>query len=104
MNRHKGHNATVITHNEITLRFGELEPIVIPRRALRTRLQLIEWVYRLTSWPGRNMVRMRAFIAAVFQHHGWGLPADEDHPAIAGVTLGNERKHEEEYPRAAVAA
>ncbi|HEV3410283.1 MAG TPA: hypothetical protein VG095_08305 [Chthoniobacterales bacterium] len=68
----------LITLEEITLRFGEMEPVVIPRATLRTRLQLIAWVYRLTGWPGMNVQRLRAFIAAVSLHHGWALPDAED--------------------------
>ena len=70
----KSHNEVSITLDEITLRFGEMESIVIPRSTLRTRLQLIEWVYRLTGWPGMNLQRLRTFIAAIFAHHGWALP------------------------------
>ncbi len=101
MTRHKRENQTVITRDEITLRFGEMEPIVIPRRSLRTRLQLIEWVYRLTGWPGMNLRRLRTFIAAVLRHHGWGLAEEPDNPRVAGVTVGDERQHEEEYATAA---
>jgi hypothetical protein len=63
-----------ITLDEITLRFGDMEPVVIPRSTLRTRLQLIEWVYRLTAWRGMDLQRLRTFIAAIFAHHGWALP------------------------------
>ena len=71
------HNVT-INSERITLQFGDMEPIVIPRRTLRTRLQLIEWVYRLTGWPGMNLSRMRRFIETVFRHHGWALPEPTD--------------------------
>ena len=57
-----------------------MEPVVIPRTSLRTRLQLIEWVYRLTGWPGMNRCRLRTFIAAIFAHHGWALPESKDDP------------------------
>jgi hypothetical protein len=67
-------NKVSITLDEITLRFGDSKPVVIPRSTLRTRLQLIEWVYRLTEWPGMNLKRLRTFIAAIFAHHGWALP------------------------------
>lgn len=59
-----------------------MEPIVIPRRALRTRLQLVEWIYRLTGWPGMDLQRMRKFISAVFRHHGWRLPEPDDFPLL----------------------
>jgi hypothetical protein len=68
------HNEVSITSDNITLRFGNMEPVVIPRSSLRTRLQLIDWVYRLTGWPGMNRCRLRTFIAALFEHHGWTLP------------------------------
>jgi hypothetical protein len=71
-----------IDSDRITLSFGNMEPIVIPRRALRTRLQLVEWIYRLTGWPGMNLQRMRKFIAAVFRHHGWRLPKPQDFPLL----------------------
>ncbi len=32
-------NEVAITLDEITLRFGNMEPVVIPRSTLRTRLQ-----------------------------------------------------------------
>jgi hypothetical protein len=67
-------NKVSITLDEITLRFGDMEPVVIPRSTLRTRLQLIEWIYRLTGWRGMNLQRLRTFIAAIFAHHGWPLP------------------------------
>jgi len=63
-----------IDNNNVLLRLGEAESIVIPRRSLRTRLQLLEWVYRLTSWPGMNPHRLRTFIASMCGHHGWELP------------------------------
>jgi hypothetical protein len=72
------HNEVSITPEKITLRFGEMEPVVVPRTSLRTRLQLIDWVYRLTGWPGMSVQGLRAFIAAVFQHHGWGLSEAKD--------------------------
>jgi hypothetical protein len=55
-----------------------MEPVVIPRASLRTRVQLIDWVYRLTGWPGMNRCRLRTFIAAIFAHHGWALPESND--------------------------
>ena len=67
-------NEVSITSDEITLRFGDMEPVVIPRASLGTRLRLLDWVYRLTAWPGMNVQRLGAFIGAVFRHHGWGLP------------------------------
>ena len=67
-----------ISPDHIALRFGAIEPIVIPRLRLRTRLQLIDWVYRLTGHPGMTIEALRAFITAVFQRHGWGLPDAEE--------------------------
>ena len=67
-----------ISPDYITLRFGAMEPVVIPRAHLRTRLQLIDWVYRLTGHPDMTIEALRAFIAAVFQRHGWGLSDAED--------------------------
>jgi hypothetical protein len=63
-----------------------MEPVVIPRAALRTRVQLIDWVYRLTGWPGMNRCRLRTFIAAIFAHHGWALPESKDNP-LANVAV-----------------
>jgi hypothetical protein len=74
MMNEESRNKVSITLDEITLRSGDMEPVVIPRSMLRTRLQLIEWVYRLTDWPGMNLKRLRTFIAAIFAHHGWALP------------------------------
>lgn len=71
-----------IEQDRITLSFGTMEPIVIPRHALRTRLQLVEWIYRFTGWPGMDLQRMRKFIATVFHHHGWGLPEADDFPLL----------------------
>jgi hypothetical protein len=71
-----------IDSDRITLSFGNMEPIVIPRRALRTRLQLVVWIYRLTGWPGMDLQRMRKFIGAVFRHHGWRLPKLDDFPLL----------------------
>lgn len=76
----KEHNEVTITLDEIMLRFGDMEPVVIPRKSLRTGLRLLDWVYRLTAWPGMNVHRLRMFIAAVFRHHGWTLP--EDYPFV----------------------
>jgi hypothetical protein len=78
MNENNKTQSITIDIDKIVLRFSETDSIVIPRRTLRTRLQLIEWVYRLTNWPRMNLVRMRAFIAAIFRHHGWALPYE--HP------------------------
>jgi hypothetical protein len=74
MRNEESRNKVSIALDEITLRFGDMEPVVIPRSTLRTRLQLIEWVYRLTAWRGMNLLRLRIFIAAIFAHHGWALP------------------------------
>lgn len=81
-------NEVIINAERITLRFGEMEPIIIPRSSLRTRLQLIEWIYRLTGWPGMSQPRMRRFIEAVFRHHGWELPDPTDDSLLArGTTI-----------------
>ena len=89
-----------ISWDKISLRFGEMEPVVIPRASLRTRLQLVEWVYRLTGWPGMNLRRMRAFIAAVFRHHGWALPEPKDDPL---TTLRRENESDKLLPALAPA-
>ncbi len=75
-------NAITIDADRISVVFGEMEPIVIPRRTLRTRLQLLEWIYRLTGWPGMTLSRIRHFIAAVFRHHGWGVPEESNLPLL----------------------
>ena len=74
--------AVTIALDRITLSFGEMEPIVIPRRALRTRLNLLEWTYRLAGWPGMSLSRLRSFISAVSRHHGWRLPEPNDVPLL----------------------
>lgn len=71
-------NQVSIDLDTVTLRFGEMEPVVIPRSALRTRLRLIDWIYRLTGWPGMNVRRLRIFIEAIYRHHGWRLPQLEN--------------------------
>ena len=71
-------NEVTVDLDNVTLRYGNMEPVVIPRVSLRTRLQLIEWVYRLAGWPLMNMRTLRAFIAAISEHHGWGLARAED--------------------------
>ena len=71
-------NEIVITRDKITLRFGHMEPVVIHRARLRTRLQLVEWVYRLSGWPGMSVNSLRSLIASVFRVHGWALPAREE--------------------------
>lgn len=88
MNRQQN-NGISISWDKIELRFGEMEPILIPRAHLRTRLQLVEWIYRLTGWPGMNLRRMQAFIAAVFRHHGWALPDPKRDPLTTPLQ-GNE--------------
>lgn len=75
-------DAVTIALDRITLSFGEMEPIVIPRRALRTRLNLLEWTYRLAGWPGMNLNRLGKFISAVSRHHGWRLPEANDVPLL----------------------
>jgi len=82
MKAHNKQDRVTIDSDRITLSFGNMEPIVIPRRALRTRLQLVEWIYRLTGWPGMDSQRMRKFIAGVFRHHGWRLPKPDDFPLL----------------------
>jgi hypothetical protein len=72
-----------IDHDNITLRSGNMEPVVIPRTALRTRLQLVDWTYRLTGWPGMTVEALRALIAAVFRQHGWTLSDPEDEMAVS---------------------
>ena len=67
-------NPISIGVDTVTLRLDDADPIIIPRRTMRTRLQLIDWVYRLTAWPGMTLSLLRKFIAAVFRHHGWSLP------------------------------
>ena len=86
MKTHIDHNEVSISMDRIRLRFGQMEPITIPRRSLRTRLQLIEWIYRLTHWSGMNLERMRRFIEAVFRHHGWALPDPMDR-SLAGAAM-----------------
>ena len=68
--------------DRITLFFGPMEPIAIPRRALRTRLDLLEWTYRLTGWPGMNLRRLRTFISALPRHHGGRVPEPDDFPLL----------------------
>ena len=83
-------NDISISWDKITLRFSEMEPIVIPRASLRTRVQLVEWIYCLTGWLGMSLRRMRAFIAAVFRHHGWSLPGPRDEFFLTAPVPGNE--------------
>jgi hypothetical protein len=94
-------NEVSIDLDKITLRFGEMEPVVIPRHAIRTRLRLIEWIYRLTGWPGMNVGRLRIFIEAIYRHHGWPLPSSAEGLFLfANRTSGNEK----EAPMAAASA
>lgn len=79
-----------IGRDRITLCVGEMEPVIIPRHTLRTRLQLIEWVYRLTGWPGMNLKYMRTFIAAVFRYHGWALPDPGEQLGLSASLSSNE--------------
>jgi hypothetical protein len=83
-------NDISISKDKITLRFDGMEPIVILRSRLGTRLQLVEWIYRLTGWPGMSLLRMRGFIAAVFRHHGWALPEPKDDPLLTEPVGRNE--------------
>jgi hypothetical protein len=84
-------NEASIDLDKITLRFGEMEPVVIPRNAIRTRLRLIDWIYRLTGWLGMNLQRLRTFVEAIYRHHGWPLLGSEDDPfLVPGPTSGSE--------------
>ncbi|HEY2802225.1 MAG TPA: hypothetical protein VGI85_16680 [Chthoniobacterales bacterium] len=71
-------NQVLIDLDNVTLRFGEMEPVVIPRSAVGTKLRLIDWVYRLTGWPGMKVQYLREFVAAIYRHHGWALPLPEE--------------------------
>ena len=75
-------NEVSIDLDKITLRFGEMERVAIPRNAIRTRLRLIDWIYRLTGWPGMNVRRLRTFLEAIYRHHGWPLPGSEEEPSL----------------------
>ncbi len=77
INANQSRDEVTINADRITLRSGEMELVVIPRRTLRTRRQLLEWIYRLTGWPGMSLRAMRVFIETVFRHHGWSLPEGE---------------------------
>lgn len=89
MNKKRNEQITIDT-NAVTLRFGEMEPVVIPRSRVANRLRLIECVYRLTGWPGMNAGLLRAFISAVFNHHGWALPGPDTDPLLLPVaTVGD---------------
>ena len=84
-------NQISIDLDNVTLRFDGMEPVVIPRSAIRTRLRLIDWIHRLTGWPGMNTRRLRTFIEAVFHHHGWSLPdLENDRLLIASFEGENE--------------
>lgn len=72
----------IIGLDAVTLRFGDMEPVVIPRARIATRLRLLDCVYRLTGWAGMNARRLRAFIAAVSNHHGWALPEPGADPLL----------------------
>lgn len=79
----KQHNEQItIDLDEVTLRFRDMEPIVLPRSSVGNKLRLLDWVYQLTGWPGMNARRLRAFISAVFQHHGWALPEANESPLV----------------------
>ncbi|MEO5719714.1 MAG: hypothetical protein ABIR29_14235 [Chthoniobacterales bacterium] len=79
-------NEVSIDLDNVTLRFGEMEPVVIPRSAVRTRLRLIDCIYRLTGWPGMNVRRLRSFIEAIYRHHGWSPPDPTDDPLLENAT------------------
>ncbi|MEO7166252.1 MAG: hypothetical protein ABI016_04370 [Chthoniobacterales bacterium] len=72
----------LIDLDNVTLRFGEMEPVVIPRSAVRTRLRLLDLIYRLTGWPGMKVQYLRKFIAAIYRRHGWTLPLPEEDPLL----------------------
>ncbi len=78
-------NQVLIDLDNVTLRFGEMEPVVIPRSAVRTRLRLLDCVYRLTGWPGMKVQYLREFIAAIYRHHGWALPDPEEDPLLISM-------------------
>ena len=73
-------NHITITADEIVLHLDSSKPIAIPRSKLRTRLRLLDWTYSLIGRPGITLPHLRAFIAAVFRHHGWTLPPEERRP------------------------
>jgi len=75
------HSEISIDADEISIRAGAMEPVVIRRADLRTRLELIDWVYRLTGWPGITVQALRAFISAVLAEHGWAFASAEDNSA-----------------------
>ncbi len=83
-------NQVLIGLDTVTLRFGKMEPVVIPRSAVGTRLRLIDWVYRLTGWPGMKVQYLREFVTAIYRHHGWALPDPEEDPLIIGRRYGGE--------------
>jgi hypothetical protein len=84
-------NKISIDLDKITLRFGEMEPVLIPRNVVRTRLRLIDWIYRLTGWPGMNVRRLRTFIEAIYRHHGWPLADSGGDPfLVPEPTRGDE--------------
>jgi hypothetical protein len=69
-----------INADEIVVHLDKSAPIAIPRSRLRTRLRLLDWTYSLIGRPGITLRHLRAFIAAVFRHHGWALPLEERGP------------------------
>ena len=79
-------NEISIDLDHVTLRFGEMEPVVIPRSAIRTRLRLIDCIYRLTGWPGMNTRRLRTFIEVIYRHHGWPLADPKEDPLLECAT------------------
>ena len=78
-------NQVLIDLDKVTLRFGEMEPVVISRSAVRTRLRLIDCVYRLTGWPGMKLQYLREFIAAIYRRHGWALPDPDEDPLLISI-------------------
>ena len=79
----------VINPRQIVVPLHGREPIIIPRAKLRTRLELLAWSYLLAGRPGITLSHLRAFIAAVFRHHGWPLPGDENGAAQDSSKDGN---------------
>ena len=78
-----------VNTREIAVPLDGREPIIIPRAKLRTRLELLAWSYLLAGRHGMTLRHLRAFIAAMFRHHGWPLPVDEDGAAQDSAKDGN---------------
>jgi hypothetical protein len=65
-----------INADEIVIHLDRSESIAIPRAKLRTRLELLAWIYSLISHPGVKLRHLRALLSAMFRHHGWAIPPD----------------------------